>query len=101
MTVERAVDEAVKRCIAENVMKAFLIKHRAEVKSMCITEYNEKTFVDGIKAEGIAEGIGEGEDKLGKLINLLMKSNRSEDVTKAATDKEARKKLYKEFGMID
>ena len=30
-----------------------------------------------------------------------MKSNRSEDVTKAATDKEARKKLYKEFGMID
>ena len=23
---------------------------------MCITEYNEKTFVDGIKAEGIAEG---------------------------------------------
>ena len=64
---------------------------------MCITEYNEKTFVDGIKAEAI----GEGEDKLGKLINLLMKSNRSEDVTKAATDKEARKKLYKEFGMID
>ena len=64
---------------------------------MCITEYNEKTFVDGIKAEGI----GEGEDKLGKLINLLMQSNRSEDVTKAATDKEARKKLYKEFGMID
>ena len=60
MTVERAVDEAVKRCIAENVMKAFLIKHRAEVCSMCITEYNEKTFVDGIRAEGIAEGIAEG-----------------------------------------
>ena len=27
---------------------------------MCITEYNEKTFVDGIRAEGIAEGIAEG-----------------------------------------
>ena len=55
----------------------------------------------GIEEKGIKIGIGEGEDKLGKLINLLMQSNRSEDVTKAATDKEARKKLYKEFGMID
>ena len=33
MTVERAVDEAVKRCIAENVMKAFLIKHSLQIKS--------------------------------------------------------------------
>lgn len=27
---------------------------------MCITEYNEKTFVDGIRAEGRAEGLEEG-----------------------------------------
>ena len=27
---------------------------------MCITEYNEKTFVDGIRAEGRAEGHAEG-----------------------------------------
>ena len=27
---------------------------------MCITEYNEKTFVDGIRAEGIAEGMAKG-----------------------------------------
>ena len=30
---------------------------------MCITEYNEKTFVDGIRAEGIAKGIAEGKQK--------------------------------------
>ena len=67
---------------------------REEVRSMC-------NLGVGIEEKGIKIGIGEGEDKLGKLINLLMQSNRSEDVTKAATDKEARKKLYKEFGMID
>jgi len=77
MTVERAVDEAVKRCIAENVMKAFLIKHRAEVKSMCITEYNEKTFVDGIKAEGIAEG--SLEKGLTVYYNLLKRGFTKED----------------------
>lgn len=27
---------------------------------MCITEYNEKTFVDGIREEGRAEGREEG-----------------------------------------
>ena len=81
MTVERAVDEAVKRCIAENVMKAFLIKHRAEVCSMCITEYNEKTFVDGIRAEGIAEGMAEGslEKGLAVYYNLLKRGFTKED----------------------
>ena len=27
---------------------------------VCITEYNEKTFIDGIRAEGKAEGMVEG-----------------------------------------
>ena len=29
-----------------------LLKHRAEVLDVCITEYNEKSFVDGIREEG-------------------------------------------------
>lgn len=33
-----------------------LKSHRAEVMDVCITEYNEKTFVDGIRAEGHHEG---------------------------------------------
>ena len=81
MPVEAAVDEAVKRCISENVMKEFLIKHRAEVKNMCITEYNEKTFVDGIKAEGIAEGITKGSLEKGLTVyyNLLKRGFTKED----------------------
>ena len=42
-----------------------------------------------------------GEARLGKLINLLLQNNRIEDVKKASVDKEARKKFYKEFGIID
>lgn len=37
---------------------------------MYITKYNEKTFVNGIKAEGLAEGLAEGEIK-GRIITLL------------------------------
>ena len=31
-------------------------KHRAEVKNVSLTEFEEKTFVDGIRAEGRVEG---------------------------------------------
>ena len=54
-----AVDEAVTYCIEHDVLKTFLLKHRAEVKDVCITEYNEKSFVEGIRAEGRAEGQNE------------------------------------------
>ena len=52
MGFEDAVDTAVTDCIENNVLKSFLLKHRAEVLDMCITEYNEKSFVDGIREEG-------------------------------------------------
>lgn len=35
----------------------FLLKHRSEVIDMCITEYDEKTFVDGIRSESRIETI--------------------------------------------
>ena len=59
MEFESVVDEAVTYCIEHDVLKTFLLKHRAEVKDVCITEYNEKSFVEGIRAEGRAEGQNE------------------------------------------
>ena len=56
MNFDNAVDAAVTYCIEHDVLKTFLLKHRAEVKDVCITEYDEKAFVDGIRAEGRAEG---------------------------------------------
>lgn len=60
MGFEEAVDAAVTDCIEQDVLREFLLKHRAEVKDVCITEYNEKTFVAGIRAEGRMEGRAEG-----------------------------------------
>ena len=54
----------------------------------------------GIKL-GKIEGKIEGENKLGNLISKLIAAGRNDDVLKAASDEEARKKFYKEFGMID
>lgn len=56
MDVEEAVDNAVTYCIDHNILHDFLIKHRAEVRDVCITEYNEQVFINGIKEEGREEG---------------------------------------------
>ena len=53
---------AVDRCIKENVLKEFLLKHKAEVKDMVITEYNEEVFVNGIRNEGYEDGIAHGKE---------------------------------------
>ena len=66
MDVKEAVDAAVNSCIADGIMKAFLRKHKAEVLSVCITEFDEKVFVKGIREEGIEEGIEIGENKTKK-----------------------------------
>lgn len=42
-----------------------------------------------------------GEEKLGKLISLLLAENRHDDIARAATNKDARKKLYEEKGIVD
>ncbi len=58
--IQDAVNTAVDSCIADNIMKDFLTKHKAEVMSVCITEFDEKVFTDGIREEGWEEGREEG-----------------------------------------
>ena len=47
------------------------------------------------------DGRAEGEDKLGKLVAKLIFLGRTDDVSRAASDKNARAALYAEFGMSD
>ena len=77
MEFESAVDEAVTYCIEHDVLKTFLLKHRAEVKDVCITEYNAKSFVEGIRAEGRAEG--QNEKGLAVYCNLRKRGFSKED----------------------
>ena len=58
--VAKAVDAAVVSCIDADILRDFLLAHRAEVVDMVLTEYDEKSFVKGMKEEGRQEGIEEG-----------------------------------------
>ncbi len=71
MEFEQAVDCSVCYCIENDILKEFLQKHRSEVVDMCITEYNEKVFINGIREEGRQEG--RRAEKISTICKLLSK----------------------------
>ena len=65
--IETAVDRAVDECIKEGVLTGFLSKHRAEVRDMILTDYDEEKTMEMLKREfredGYSEGLQVGYDK--------------------------------------
>ena len=60
---EDAVDAALEEMPENFVIRKFLIVNKAEVRKMCITEYNEARNLSLIKEEGRAEGREEGREE--------------------------------------
>ncbi|MBU5471890.1 hypothetical protein KQI85_16375, partial [Falcatimonas sp. MSJ-15] len=58
--IKTAVTQAVDYCIDKNIMSDFLIKHKAEVVSVCITEFDEKIYEAELREEGREEGLKKG-----------------------------------------
>ena len=59
--LEGIIDAAITAMPSDFVIKPFLEEHRAEVKGMLLTEYDEVATMELFKAEGRAEGIAIGE----------------------------------------
>ena len=57
---DAAIDRAVIHCIEADVLKDFLSRHRAEVKDLFLTEYDEKLHEQTLKEEGRMEGVKQG-----------------------------------------
>lgn len=60
MDVEEAIDKAMDDMPDTYEIKEFLIGNRAEVKGMCLTEYNEQETMELLKKEFREEGRKEG-----------------------------------------
>lgn len=72
---------------------------------MLLTEFDMKQYTKSErevwKEEGREEGREEGEQRLSTLIQLLIRDNRQEDITKVISDSTYRKLLYEEYGLMD
>ena len=42
---DKAIELAVEECVKENILKEILLKHRAEVVDMVLTEYDEEKWI--------------------------------------------------------
>ncbi len=73
VSIKDAVDRSVNECIQEGVLAEFLKKHRGEVMSNCLTEFNEEVYRKGLLEEGREEGIH-------ILIESLRELNQPDDV---------------------
>ena len=51
MSLDEAIDNAVDWCIKNNIMAEYLAMHRAEVKDMFLTEYDEQETMRLFKKE--------------------------------------------------
>ena len=61
--LEQAVDAALRELPEESLIKPYLVANKAEVKEMCLTEYEEERVLAGKFAEGVEKGIGIGVEK--------------------------------------
>ena len=78
---------------------------------MSLTEFNEEEFVrNRLKegeaigeargvAKGVAKGVDQGEARLGKLVDLLLKQGLIDLAQLVAVDAQEREKQYQRFGI--
>ena len=64
MELPEAVDRAMDECIREDVLREFLMKHRAEARAMSIFEYNQERHMQQEREAGIEKGRRQGEEQL-------------------------------------
>ncbi len=75
MPIEKAVRKSVDECIAEGILKDFLIRNKAEAVQMSIFEYDEELHERTLREEGYEEGLEQGLEQgleYGKEINYTL-----------------------------
>lgn len=95
-----AVDRAVENCIENDILKNFLLRHRAEVTNMILEEFDLNKHIKSEKDESYADGEEAQHRRFSQLIQRLLADSRNEDIEKAAADFEYCKALYKEYKIV-
>ena len=92
--MDQAVGLAMEKLPEESEIRALLEANRAEVRDMCLTEYDAERENKILKKQYYAAGMEKG-----ALGSILLKEGRTEDLQKAFTDPAYREKLFNELGI--
>ena len=100
LILSEAISQAMDTCIRKEILVDILSKQRSEVYDMLLTEFDEERYERTLRQDALEEGIEKGENRLNKLIEILLSEGRIEDLRKSTIDKEYRRQLMKEFGLL-
>lgn len=108
LSIEESVDRATDECIKEGILKDILIEHRAEVKDMLLTEYDEEKTMRLFQKEyeeEAAEKIARAEEKAAKAEAEMTKAKAEaakaeEEAAKAKEEAAKASKQVEEMGKI-
>jgi hypothetical protein len=115
LTAQGAMDQAIERCLKEDILSDVLTAHRKEVVSMFLEEYDEELHYRTLRREGYEDGFEDGRDeglnkgrtegqikgeaRVSLLHQKLVNDKRMDDLQRSCTDEAFRKKLFDEYGL--
>lgn len=109
MKAQEAVEEAVEKCIQNDILARILRKNRGEIVDSILTEWDEDDFIAGVKEDSKNEGIKIGEER-GKIAGKIeacqdFRLSKEETLMKIIKDfqldKEEAEKYMKEYWKCD
>ena len=87
--------EAIKEVRVMSLRKTLRMIYEAKMKEIRDRDARE----DYVWNEGRAQGLVEGEDRLGQLYEKLIEDRRLKDWERSVKDSKYRERLYKEYGI--
>lgn len=100
LNIQAALNAAVDYCIDHGILSDFLNKYRAEVLGMLLETFDVKKYERSLREEGYEDGRLDERECFNKLIILLSEQNRTNDLIRAAQDKEYQEQLFREFDLL-
>ena len=97
LKLEDAVEQGIETCIRRGVLSDILSRSKMEVRKMLLTEYDEKAEREYLQKQSREEGVQQGEDRVNRLIRLLLEQNRIADIEKSVKNPDYQKELFQEF----
>ena len=88
-SLPEAISQAVETCIQNGILRDFLLRHRAEVTTMILEEFDLNKHIEFEKQES--------EERFALLLKQLLDDGRTDDINAIISDSDYRKKLFKEY----
>ena len=98
-TKERALNRTIDECISLGILTEILQKERDKVISSMLSEYNEQEVREVIADDAYQRGHEQGERRLAKLISLLLRDGKTDEIAKVAEDETLREQYYQHYGI--